>query len=158
MQTKDIKKIVISAYDIGVKNPARTVLEIFNDSIRVVDITKLDWSNNWESKISADVRKFESNIVLLERQSKKSPYSKFVYFIKGLLYNTNTKVYCVPPVMKGSTYKSRKRRSIKIFLKWLTFFDLGDYVPVRRKMDDVADSFNIAMRYVIEKYIKMKFN
>ncbi len=142
---------IIGAFDIGAKNPARTIIEIRNGAVRILDITKLDWSRDWESRIAKDVSKFKCTVVLLERQPKRSPYLKFVYFIRGFLYHTFTKVICVSPVMTGNMYRDRKRKSVSIFLGWMKLFGLRDFVPNRRKLDDVADSFNIAMRFVLNK-------
>ncbi|AWU47157.1 Holliday junction resolvase [Sea otter poxvirus] len=144
-------KLIVSAFDIGVKNPARTVLEIHNNKVRILDITKLDWSSNWEQTIARDITTYISDIVLVERQARSSPYIKFVYFIKGLLYNFPSKVYCVSPIMKGSTYRYRKHRSVKLFLSWLQIFGIYDQNISKKKLDDVADSFNMAMRYILTK-------
>ncbi|QHG62672.1 holliday junction resolvase [Cetacean poxvirus 1] len=142
---------VICAFDIGAKNPARCILEINDNIIKIVDITKLDWSSNWEKQIARDVSAYKCSTVLLERQPKKSPYLKFVYFIKGYLYNT-CNVFCVAPVMTGNSYKERKRKSINIFLGWMNLFGFIDNIPLRRKLDDVADSFNMAMRFVLDSH------
>ncbi|ADT91141.1 Holliday junction resolvase [Cotia virus SPAn232] len=156
------QKEIICAFDIGAKNPARTIIEIENNSIKIIDISKLDWSIDWEKRIARDISQYQYTLVLLERQPKRSPYVKFVYFIKGFLYNTNTNVICVSPVMSGNSYKDRKRRSVETFKNWMEIFGLYDLVPNRKKLDDVADSFNLAMRYILNKwnikyipYIKM---
>nr|WGO62738.1 Holliday junction resolvase [Wadden Sea poxvirus] len=147
-----IQREIVCAFDIGAKNPARTILEITNNGIKIIDISKLDWSYDWENRIAYDISQYEYNTVLLERQPKRSPYVKFIYFIKGFLYIRNcTKVICVSPVMSGNSYKDRKRRSINEFIKWMKVFKLNDYIP-KRKLDDVADSFNLAMRYVLDKF------
>lgn len=36
---KNIKKEVICAFDIGAKNPARTILEIESNNIKIIDIS-----------------------------------------------------------------------------------------------------------------------
>ncbi|CAC21352.1 114R protein [Yaba-like disease virus] len=155
---------VVCAFDLGKKNPARTIFEINGNSIKLIDISKLDWSTNWEKKVADDISKYNYTSVLLERQPKRSPYVKFIYFIKGFLYNTFTKVICVSPVMSGKSYKDRKKRSIEVFLNWMTVFGLKKNIP-KKKLDDVADSFNLAMRYILNKwkisykpYIKNKKN
>ncbi|AYC44672.1 Holliday junction resolvase [Moosepox virus GoldyGopher14] len=147
------QKEVICAFDIGAKNPARTIIEVYNNnSIKILDISKLDWSTDWEKRIARDISQYDYKFVLLERQPRRSPYVKFIYFIKGFLYHSHTKVICVSPVMTGNSYKDRKRRSIETFLNWMSIFGLIDFIPIRRKLDDVADSFNLAMRYILDKW------
>ncbi|ASK51320.1 Holliday junction resolvase [Eptesipox virus] len=146
------QKEIICAFDIGAKNPARTIIEINNNNIKIIDISKLDWSTDWEKKIAKDVSQYKYTTVLLERQPRRSPYVKFIYFIKGFLFNTSTKVICVSPVMSGNSYRDRKRRSVETFLIWMNTFNLRNAVPNRKKLDDVADSFNLVMRYILDKY------
>ncbi|URQ22641.1 Holliday junction resolvase [Monkeypox virus] len=153
MSKKDYSSEIICAFDIGAKNPARTVLEVKDNSVRVLDISKLDWSSDWERRIAQDLSQYEYTTVLLERQPRRSPYVKFIYFIKGFLYHTSAaKVICVSPVMSGNSYRDRKKRSVEAFLDWMDTFGLRDSVSDRRKLDDVADSFNLAMRYVLDKW------
>ncbi|QHR82654.1 Holliday junction resolvase [Brazilian porcupinepox virus 1] len=145
-------KEIICAFDIGAKNPARTILEVNNNSIKIIDISKLDWSIDWERRIARDISQYEYTSVLLERQPRRSPYVKFIYFIKGFLFNSNINVLCVSPVMSGNSYRDRKRRSVETFIKWMDIFGLYDFIPNRKKLDDVADSFNLAMRYILDKW------
>ncbi|AOA33072.1 hypothetical protein GTPV_gp109 [Goatpox virus Pellor] len=149
---KHIKKEVICAFDIGAKNPARTVLEIESNNIKIIDISKLDWSCKWEEQVAKDLFQHNYNYVLLEQQSKRSPYIKFIHFIKGLLYNSDTKVISVSPVMVGYSYKDRKKKSTESFLNWMKVFGLVNSIPKGKKIDDVADSFNIALRFVLDKW------
>ncbi|AAL69850.1 SPV111 putative DNA processing protein [Swinepox virus] len=151
MSNNHYRKEIICAFDIGAKNPARTILEIENNIIRIIDISKLDWSTDWEKKVARDISQYDYTSVLLERQPRRSPYVKIIYFIKGYLYNTRSKVICVSPVMTGDSYRERKRRSVETFLNWMNVFGIMDFIPDRRKLDDVADSFNIAMRYILDK-------
>ncbi|QDJ95102.1 Holliday junction resolvase [Hypsugopox virus] len=146
------QKEIICAFDIGAKNPARTIIEVCNGNIKIIDISKLDWSTDWEKKIARDVSQYNYTTVLLERQPKRSPYVKFIYFIRGFLFNTSAKVICVSPVMSGNSYRDRKRRSVETFLLWMNTFNLRNSVPLRKKLDDVADSFNLAMRYILNKF------
>ncbi|AEN03715.1 holliday junction resolvase [Yokapox virus] len=154
MLKRDSNSEIICAFDIGAKNPARTILEVRGQEVRIIDISKLDWSSDWEKRIAKDLSQYEYNTVLLERQPRRSPYVKFIYFIKGFLYHnsSNIKVICVSPVMSGNSYRDRKKRSVEAFLDWMNAFGMRDYVPDRRKLDDVADSFNLAMRYVLDKW------
>ncbi|CCD83294.1 Holliday protein resolvase [Squirrelpox virus] len=148
--TRDGCRRVVSAFDIGAKNPARTVLEVSGDSVRVLDVSKLDWSADWESRVARDVAAFDADTVLLETQPRGSPHARFVYFIRGVLHG-NRRVLCVAPAMRGNSYRWRKRVSVRRFLSWMDMFGLRDSVPDRRKLDDVADSFNIAMRFVLTR-------
>ncbi|AST09333.1 holliday junction resolvase [Murmansk poxvirus] len=153
MSKRDYKSEIICAFDIGAKNPARTILEVRDHEVRIIDISKLDWSADWERRIAKDLSQYEYDTVLLERQPRRSPYVKFIYFIKGFLYHSsNTRVICVSPVMSGNSYRDRKKRSVEAFLDWMDAFQMRDSVPDRRKLDDVADSFNLAMRYVLDKW------
>ncbi|AAR07470.1 114R [Yaba monkey tumor virus] len=142
---------VVCAIDVGVKNPARTIFEISDNGIKIIDISKLDWSSDWEKKLANDISHNNYTFVLLERQPKRSPHLKFIYFVKGLLHNTSTNVVCVSPVMNGSSYRDRKKKSIDVFLNWMTVFGLKNFIP-KKKLDDVADSFNLAMRYALNKW------
>ncbi|WOC35483.1 holliday junction resolvase [Equine parapoxvirus] len=142
--------MIVAAFDLGTKNPARTVLEVSGGAVRVVDVAKLDWSRDWERRVSRDVTAFPADVVLVERQCKMSPFSKFIYFIRGLLYAGRARVVAVPPAMTGSTYRARKRRSVREFLALARLFGIADAVPARKKLDDVADSFNMAIRYVLK--------
>ncbi|AFU77044.1 m112R [Myxoma virus] len=142
---------IVCAFDIGKKNPARTIMELRRDAIKILNIAKLDWSvSNWERAVSRDIASYAYTTVLLEHQPRRSPYSKFVYFIKGLLYNTSTRVKCVSPIMSGGTYRNRKRASVQVFLYWMSVFEIDP--PRHKKLDDVADSFNLAMRYILDKW------
>ncbi|WZD65318.1 Holliday junction resolvase [Pseudocowpox virus] len=143
--------MIVAAFDLGTRNPARTVLEVIDGRVRVVDVAKLDWSRDWEKRVHRDVTAFPANVVLVERQCKMSPFSKFIYFIRGLLYDgrRRTRVLAVPPAMTGSTYRQRKRRSVRTFLALAESFGILEAVPARKKLDDVADSFNMAINYVL---------
>ncbi|AAF17995.1 gp112R [Rabbit fibroma virus] len=142
---------IVCAFDVGKKNPARTIMEVRRDKIRILNISKLDWSaTNWERVVFKDIASYTYTTVLLEHQPRQSPYSKFVYFIKGLLYGTPTRVKCVSPVMSGGVYRNRKRAFVQVFLYWMSVFGIDP--PSHKKLDDVADSFNLAMRYILDKW------
>ncbi|ASC55548.1 Holliday junction resolvase-like protein [Seal parapoxvirus] len=143
--------MIVAAFDLGTKNPARTVLEVVDGRVRVIDVSKLDWSKDWEKRVFRDVSAFPANVVLVERQCKMSPFSKFIYFIRGMLYDRRrVRVIAVPPAMTGSTYRLRKRRSVRTFLALAEIFGILNAVPARKKLDDVADSFNMAINYVLK--------
>ncbi|AIZ77350.1 putative Holliday junction resolvase [Parapoxvirus red deer/HL953] len=145
--------MIVAAFDLGTKNPARTVLEVLADGVRVLDVSKLDWSRDWEKRVHRDVTAFPADVVLVERQCKMSPFSKFIHFIRGLLFEQrrHVRVIAVPPAMTGSTYRARKRRSVRTFLALAESFGILEAVPARKKLDDVADSFNMAINYVLKQ-------
>ncbi|AUL80291.1 VACV-DUKE-150 [Vaccinia virus] len=153
MSKKDYSSEIICAFDIGAKNPARILLEVKDNSVRVFDISKLDWSSDWERRIAKALSQYEYTTVPLERQPRRAPYVKFIYFIKGFLYNTSAaRFLCVSPVMCGNSYRDPKKRSVEAFLDWMDTFGLRVSVPDGRQLDDVAESFNLAMRYVLAKW------
>ncbi|ALA62511.1 hypothetical protein [Turkeypox virus] len=147
--------MIICAVDIGIKNPAYCVFNYENGILELLEIEKSDWSNNWEKAVSMDVSKFTPDIVLLEKQGFKSPNSKFIYFIKGLFYNTNTKVIIRNPTFKGGSYAKRKKLSIETFIEKIPEYSgsKSDILNKYKKLDDIADSFNLGISY-IEKELK----
>ncbi|AUL80598.1 Holiday junction resolvase palmitylprotein [Vaccinia virus] len=152
MSKKDYSREIICAFDIGAKNPTRSVLEVKDNPVRVLDIPKLDWRSDWERRIAKDLSLYEYTTVLLERQPRRSPDVKFIYFIKGLYSHTSAAyVICISPLMSGNSYRDRKKRSAEAFPDWMDTCGLRDSDPDRRKLDDVADSFNLAMRYVLDQ-------
>ncbi|QGN68122.1 Holliday junction resolvase [Equine molluscum contagiosum-like virus] len=141
----------ICALDLGARNPARTVLEVREGRVRVLDVSKLDWSADWERRVARDVLSVRADVVLVEKQCPRSPHAKVLYFLRGLLHGSGTRVLARNPPLRGGTYRERKRRSVALFAARLRLFGLHADAPPAAKLDDVADSFHLALAYALRE-------
>ncbi|ATI21060.1 Holliday junction resolvase [Western grey kangaroopox virus] len=147
---------IVCAFDLGVRNSACACFIVDSErGVGLVSLEKLDWSRDWEQRVAEAVRRHSPDVVVLEKQMMGSSSAKFVYFIKGLLYGSDTRVVCRNPVMRGGRYRDRKRASVSLFLNRVAFLCRED-APVELldaliKLDDVADSFNLGLNYIVKK-------
>ncbi|AQY16876.1 TPA_asm: MC127R [Molluscum contagiosum virus] len=142
---------VVCSIDVGTRNPARTLLEIRGEHLRVLSVDKLDWSTDWEHRVARDVCSVRADVVLVEKQGPRSPHAKFLHFMRGLLFG-QTPVLCRNPALRGGSYRARKRRSVQLFLRRLSFFGIDTReLRAHSKLDDVADSFHMALEYALAR-------
>lgn len=142
---------MVCSIDVGTRNPARTLLEIRGEHLRVLSVDKLDWSTDWEYRVARDVCAVRADVVLVEKQGPRSPYAKFLHFMRGLLFG-QTPVLCCNPALRGGSYRARKRRSVQLFLRRLSFFGIDTReLRAHSKLDDVADSFHMALEYALAR-------
>nr|WQH58079.1 MAG: MC127R [Molluscum contagiosum virus] len=142
---------VVCSIDVGTRNPARTLLEIRGEHLRVLSVDKLDWSTDWEYRVARDVCAVRADVVLVEKQGPCSPYAKFLHFMRGLLFG-QTPVLCRNPALRGGSYRARKRLSVQLFLRRLSFFGIDTReLRSHSKLDDVADSFHMALEYALAR-------
>ena len=90
---------MVCSIDVGTRNPARTLLEIRGEHLRVLSVDKLDWSTDWEYRVARDVCAVRADVVLVEKQGPRSPYAKFLHFMRGLLFG-QTPVLCCNPARR----------------------------------------------------------
>uniref|UniRef100_A0AAU7E1U5 Holliday junction resolvase n=1 Tax=Rousettus bat poxvirus TaxID=3141933 RepID=A0AAU7E1U5_9POXV len=112
-------------------------------------MSKLDWSARWEDRVVRDVCSVGATIVLIEKQQHRSPHAKLAPFVRGVLYGSGVRVLARNPAMRGGSYRERKRRSVRLFLRRLAVLRIDASGALGRKLDDVADSFNMAIDFLL---------
>lgn len=124
-------------------------MDIRGGAFRIVDMSKLDWSAHWEDRVVRDVCSMGAAVVLVEKQQYRSPHAKLAPFVRGVLYGSGVRVLMQNPALRGGSYRDRKRRSVRLFLRRLAVLGIDASGAAGRKLDDVADSFNMAIEYIL---------